>query len=117
MPDLAAEAALVHRLHEVAPLASLVHDAAEGGLAVALAEAALASGIGAELELDGEVLTLFGEGGGQAVLAVAPEHVARIVDGPVPIRELGRVGGGSLLGHPLDRLRAAYEGTLPGALG
>ena len=67
--DLAAEAELVRDLHETAPRCSLVHDAAEGGLAVALAEAAIASGVGAELDLPDDALTLFGEGGGQAVLA------------------------------------------------
>ena len=49
--DLAAEAALVRALYESAPLCSLVHDVSEGGLAVCLAEAAIASGIGAELDL------------------------------------------------------------------
>ena len=37
--DLAAEARLIAFLHRAAPVASLVHDAAEGGLAVCLAEA------------------------------------------------------------------------------
>ena len=49
--DLAAEATLVEFLWRAAPLLSLAHDASAGGLAVALAEAALWSGIGAELEL------------------------------------------------------------------
>jgi phosphoribosylformylglycinamidine synthase len=94
-----------------------VHDTAEGGLAVALAEASLFSGAGAELELDGDVVSWFGEGGGQAVFAVPPEAAGRLTDAPVPVRELGRVGGDSLLGLTLDELRSAYEGTLPGALG
>ncbi|MFN8185811.1 MAG: phosphoribosylformylglycinamidine synthase subunit PurL [Gaiellales bacterium] len=117
LPDLEAEAALVEWLWRIAPASSLLHDAAEGGLAVALAEAALYSGVGAELDLTDDVLTLFGEGGGQAVVAVAPELVERMADGPVPVRELGRVGGESLLGHRLSELRDAHEGTLPGALG
>ena len=54
--DLAAEAELVRFLYEAAPRCSLVHDVAEGGLAVALAEAAIASGIGAELDLPDDAL-------------------------------------------------------------
>ena len=42
--DLEAEARLVSFLWRVAPTATLVHDASEGGLAVCLAEAALVSG-------------------------------------------------------------------------
>ena len=47
----AQSAALVEFLWRAAPLLSLAHDVAAGGLAVALAEAGLWSGVGAELEL------------------------------------------------------------------
>jgi phosphoribosylformylglycinamidine synthase II len=104
--DLAAEAALVELLWRAAPLCSLVHDAAEGGLAVALAEAALWSGIGAEVELPEDALAWFGEGGGRAILACAPDVVERI--GGVPLRRLGVVGGDRLLGVPLAELEEAY---------
>ena len=53
---------------------SLVHDASEGGLAVCLAEAAIFSGCGAELSLGDDTIELFGEVGGRAVLACAPER-------------------------------------------
>jgi phosphoribosylformylglycinamidine synthase len=103
--DLAAEASLIGLLWRAAPRCSLVHDAAEGGLAVALAEAAIHSGLGAELELDtGDPVALFGEGGGQAVLASAEP-----VDGA---RRIGTVGGDSLFGVPVDVLRRAYEALL-----
>jgi phosphoribosylformylglycinamidine synthase subunit PurL len=100
--DLAAEAALIRALYEVAPSCSLVHDAAEGGLAVALAEAALVSRIGAEVELPDDALVLFGEGGGQAILASSAE-----LDFP----RIGTVGGGTVLGVPIERLREAWEVT------
>ena len=67
--DLEAEARLIAFLHRTAPAASLVHDAAEGGLAVVLAEAATVSGIGADLDLEDDVVALFAEGGGQAIVA------------------------------------------------
>jgi phosphoribosylformylglycinamidine synthase subunit PurL len=104
--DLAAEAALIAAIHELAPHASLVHDASEGGLAVALAEAALVSGVGAELALPDEALALFGEGGGQALLACAPGAIS---DFPVPARRIGAVGGDTLLRVRIDELRQAYE--------
>jgi phosphoribosylformylglycinamidine synthase subunit PurL len=100
--DLVAEAGLVRSLYEAAPSCSLIHDAAEGGLAVALAEAAMASGIGAEVDLPGDALALFGEGGGQAILASSAK-----LDFP----RIGTVGGATLLGVPLDRLRQAWELT------
>jgi phosphoribosylformylglycinamidine synthase subunit PurL len=100
--DLAAEAALIRTLYEAASECSLVHDAAEGGLAVALAEAAIVSGIGAELDLPLDTLTLFGEGGGQAILAYSAD---------LDLRRIGTVGGATLLGATVERLRQAWEVT------
>jgi phosphoribosylformylglycinamidine synthase II len=105
--SLAAEALLVEFLWRAAPLLSLAHDAAEGGLAVALAEAALWSGIGADVELDGDATALFGEGGGQAVIACAAEDVGRL--GGLPLWEIGVVGGERLLGVPLGTLGTAWH--------
>ena len=88
-----------------------VHDAAEGGLAIALAEAALWSGCGAELELDEDPLTLHGEIGGQVIIAVPPGQVEPDpTGGEVEVRRIGTAGGDSLLGIPLGELRRAYEG-------
>jgi phosphoribosylformylglycinamidine synthase subunit PurL len=98
--DLAAEARLVQRLHELAPRCSLVHDVSEGGLAIALAEAAIAGGIGAELDLADDALALFGEGSGHAILASDEE---------LPFPRIGTVGGDTLLALPIADLRQAYE--------
>ena len=103
--DLAAEASLVEFLWRAASQCSLVHDVSHGGLAVALAEAAIHSQLGAELTLPDDPRAWFGEGGGQAVLACAPEVVERL--GGVPIRRLGVVGGSRLLGLEVDELREA----------
>ena len=100
--DLTAEAELIRFLFETAPRCSLVHDVSEGGLAIALAEAAIASGIGAELDLPDDALTLFGEGGGQAILASSEE---------LDLPRIGSAGGDSLLGVPIEDLRQAYEVT------
>ena len=104
--DLASEASLVRALYEAAPHATLIHDVAEGGLAVSLAEAAIASGIGAELDLRDDPLALFGEGGGQAVLACPADAIS---DLGVPTRVIGSAGSDTLLGVPIDDLRQAYE--------
>ena len=104
--DLEAEAALVEFLRQAAPQCSLVHDVSLGGLAVALAKAALHSGAGADVRLPDDPRAWFGEGGGQAVLACAPDVVERL--GGVPLRRLGIAGGDSLLGIPLADLQAAH---------
>jgi phosphoribosylformylglycinamidine synthase subunit PurL len=113
--DLAAELRLVSFLWHAAPLATLVHDAAEGGLAVCLAEAAIYSGPGASLDLRDDAVELFGEVGGRAIVSCSPaacddvESVAAELS--VPLRQVGEVGGGTLLGVALDELRRAWEST------
>jgi phosphoribosylformylglycinamidine synthase len=106
--DYVAEAALVHFLWRSAAVLTAAHDVADGGLAVALAELALHSDIGVGLELEADALAWFGEGSGRAVVACSPER-AEALEG-VPLRRLGVVGGGKLLGVPLAALRAAHEG-------
>ena len=109
--DLPSEAALVRHAFGAAQHASLVHDVAEGGLAIALAEAALWSGCGAELELGDDPLTLFGEIGGQVIVAVPSRQVEPDpTGGEIEVRRIGTAGGARLLGIPLAELRHAYEG-------
>jgi phosphoribosylformylglycinamidine synthase subunit PurL len=105
--DLEAEAALVEFLWRSAPLLTLAHDAAEGGVAVALAEAAIWSGVGAELDLDDDPLALFGEGGGQAIVACPPGHAGSLSG--VALRRIGTVAGTTVLEVPLGDLRTAWE--------
>jgi phosphoribosylformylglycinamidine synthase len=107
------------------------HDVSGGGLAVALAESAIAGGIGASVALasgwrDDEVL--FGEGGGRMLVTVADvaaaDRLAALAPAPVSIRTLGRVGGADLailVGDREARLaladaRDAHERGLPEAL-
>jgi phosphoribosylformylglycinamidine synthase subunit PurL len=99
--ELGAEAALVEFLWRSAPLLSLAHDVSRGDLAVALAEAALWSGIGARVELPAPPAA------GAAVLACADDDVARLRG--VPLTRLGVVGGDEICGAPLTELREAYD--------
>ena len=95
-----------------------VHDVAEGGLAVALAEACLAGGLGATVDLSplrpaGEAL-LFGEGPGAFVVS-GPEQSLRAF-GSAAIR-IGTVSGSDLvidgeLSVPVAELSAAHAGGL-----
>ena len=112
--DLKAEARLVSFLSRAAPRCSLVHDASEGGLAGCLAEAAIYSGSGAALTLGEDATELFGEVGGRAVLACAPEAREEILgladEVGVPIQDIGLAGGATLFGVELAQLRGTWRG-------
>ncbi|HEY4276638.1 MAG TPA: phosphoribosylformylglycinamidine synthase subunit PurL [Conexibacter sp.] len=113
------------------------HDVAEGGLAVALAEAALAGGIGAKVDLaavgghkrESKPLDvqLFGEGPGTFVLSGPRELLSELKapDGVhLTVKVVGEVGGdaleieheGGTLAWSLDSLRDPRERGLADAL-
>ena len=109
--DLSAEAELIRFVAAAAPRCTLAHDVSDGGLAVALAEAALHSGVGARLDLPEDVVTLFGEGRGQVILALPAGQVETDPLGSdVAVRRIGEVDGDEILGVALDELRTAWEG-------
>jgi phosphoribosylformylglycinamidine synthase subunit PurL len=146
--DLAAEARLHGLLADLASrrLLTAAHDLSDGGLAIALVEAALAAGIGATVDLPPVVPA--GPGQGASAVTLPPEHAplaALTSESPsrvllaappeatreleslaaqagVPATRLGATGGDRLVvpglfDLPLSRLRDAYEGALPHALG
>jgi len=82
--DLAAEAALVRYVWKIAPFLSLAHDVSDGGLEVALQEAANWSGVGADAELPADARS------GRVLLACAPEDVERL--GKKNVVRIGTVG-------------------------
>jgi phosphoribosylformylglycinamidine synthase len=118
-------AALVARAvagHGDAPV-SAVHDVSAGGLAVALAEMAAASGSGCALDLE-EPSELFTELPSRFVVATAdPDGLCERADAAgVPAAVLGRAGGervafGGLVDVAVSALRAAYDGRLAAELG
>ena len=71
------------------------------------------SGLGVDVQLDEDTRMLFGEGGGQAVLACdaarAGELVALSHKVDVALRRIGTVGGGEVFGVPVERLREAWQ--------
>jgi phosphoribosylformylglycinamidine synthase subunit PurL len=107
-PAFESEAALVRFLWQAAPALTSAHDVSAGGIAVALVESALYAGIGAELELEGDVVTWFGEGSGCAVVSCRPATEVALTG--VVHRRLGTVGGHRLLGAELGELHEAYVG-------
>ncbi len=79
---------------------SSAHDIAEGGLLIALAEAALAGGIGATVELSPLAgadarTTLFGEAPGGFVVTSAADALATLAE-RTPVTVIGTVGGDAL---------------------
>ncbi len=112
----------------VEALVTAVHDVSDGGLLVALAEMAMASGIGAELDsapLPAHAFW-FGEEQGRFVLtapaAAADGIVVRAQAAGVPIRPLGLTGGDALTPkgeRPIlvAKLRESFESWLPAYMG
>jgi phosphoribosylformylglycinamidine synthase len=107
-------------------LVAACHDLSDGGLYVALAEMALASGIGADLTLpescDSVAGWLFGEDQSRYLLAVAPDRLPDLLDraasAGVLARRVGTTGGVALtLGGgdaiSLAELAEIHGGWLP----
>jgi phosphoribosylformylglycinamidine synthase len=140
--DLALEARVQAFLRQAISnnLVASAHDLSDGGLAVAAAEACLAAGLGAELNLPAgdERLDrlLFAEGGGRILVSVPShqsdawqEELARAGAGgaALPAQLLGQVvaeaelrislAGSSLLRLPLAAMAASYEQAIPRRLG
>jgi phosphoribosylformylglycinamidine synthase len=106
-----------------------VHDCADGGLLVAVAEMALAGsnkGLGVELyPYEGKLpahAIWFGEDQGRYVVEVTPQKAEEVLERArlleLPARIVGRVSGAAigLKGEkplPLSELRTAHEGFLP----
>jgi phosphoribosylformylglycinamidine synthase II len=94
---LKAEAALIRFVARVAPLLSLAHDVGDGGAKAALAEAALWSGVGAEVEVPE---------GARVLLACTPGRVGRL---GAEFEQIGVAGGTTLFGDTLDEIRVTWE--------
>ncbi|MFQ8432350.1 phosphoribosylformylglycinamidine synthase subunit PurL [Amaricoccus sp. W119] len=102
-------------------LVAAAHDLADGGLAIAAAEMALAGDVGVKLvEAPGEPLGwFFGEDQARYLIATTDAEglIAAAGEAGVPAVLIGRAGGSSIVlgtdAVPLADLRAAFEGALP----
>src|SRR5262249_16922699 len=123
-------------------VATAVHDVSDGGLAVAVAEMAIAGGIGAHLDVgkasfgQGRVRPLsrpldpyphpafwFGEDQARYVVTVRESDAATVLNfagnNRIPVRRIGTTGGSALTlpaQRPIlvTRLSERFEGWLPG---
>ncbi|GAB3855273.1 phosphoribosylformylglycinamidine synthase subunit PurL [Nocardioides maradonensis] len=125
--NLPAEQNLAALLRDLVGTATSAHDLSDGGLAQALAEAAMVGGIGATIELEGDAfLGLFAESAARAIVTVPADAVESLMASAshhgVPAVVIGRTGGDALevagqFSVPLAELRDAWTATLPAALG
>ncbi|MGH2838508.1 MAG: AIR synthase-related protein, partial [Thermoleophilaceae bacterium] len=122
--DLAAHAAALDAIRAAVRSGTVAtaHDVSEGGLACALAEAAIPGGIGAKVELD-DGFPLFGEGPGGVLLAGPREDIEQLEETLQPhgFRIIGEAGGDRLdisagvatLSVPVAAAQEAHGGSLP----
>ena len=128
--DLGREGALQRVLVDAASQGLLVsaHDCSDGGLAIALAECAIAGETGFAVALTGDLpahLALFSESASRAVVSARPERVASLEElarrHEVPFARLGETGGprmvfDSAFDVGVAEARAIYENALPALL-
>jgi phosphoribosylformylglycinamidine synthase subunit PurL len=101
------------------------HDCAEGGVAIALAESAIAGGVGFAVMLPGDQpghVGLFSESASRVVVSVAPERATELedaaVEAGVSFIRLGETGGrgvvfDGLLETTVAEIAAVYEDAIP----
>ncbi|HEV2757930.1 MAG TPA: phosphoribosylformylglycinamidine synthase subunit PurL [Acidimicrobiales bacterium] len=122
--DTAAHAAVCQLVRDLVDeeLVDGLHDVSDGGLALALAEMAVRSATGFEVQVDGGHAGLFSESPSRVVVCVTADKVAevtaRAAAGGVAVTELGRAGGGRLLVRGLvdvglDDAVGTWSQTLP----
>jgi len=114
-------------------LVASAHDLSDGGLAVALAECCIASGLGARIDLPASRARLdrllFAEGGARVLVSVAADQIAALEQQllGVPAQQLGlvtaaaqlqiQVGPELLLDQPLAALSTVFEQAIPRRIG
>ena len=127
--DLDREAALHRVLAEGArtEVIAAAQDCSDGGLAVALLEAAINGDTGVAATLPGDLpphVTMFSESSSRAVVAVAPDKAAELEDladrHGLPWTRLGDTGGPRIVIGEVDltvaEARQIYEGAIPALL-
>ncbi|RUM98067.1 phosphoribosylformylglycinamidine synthase subunit PurL [Pseudaminobacter arsenicus] len=111
-------------------IVTVVHDLSDGGLAVALAEMAMASGIGAEVsQLNGlsPIPIFFGEDQGRYLVTIPRERLEwfnaeRLKDSGILAPQIGTTGGrelklGGARAIPLAAMTEAHESWFPRFMG
>ncbi|MGZ8630858.1 MAG: phosphoribosylformylglycinamidine synthase subunit PurL [Actinomycetota bacterium] len=129
--DLAKERALHELLGAAAreDVLASAHDCADGGIAIALAEAAIEGGHGFAVVVTSDLpghIALFSESASRAVVSVAPEHEPRLAElasaHRVPLSRLGETGGprvvfDGMFETTVEELRDVFESAIPRLMG
>jgi phosphoribosylformylglycinamidine synthase subunit PurL len=126
--DLAAAAALHDLVRALVTERTVggVHDCADGGLAVAVAEMAIAGDVGARLDPEMPAVEWFSESSSRVVLSVAGDRVGSVLQragaAGVPAARIGTAGGDRLTAPgafdvTVGAAAAAWRDAIPRALG
>ena len=124
--DIVASTAAVTRDLVAAGAVSGAHDVAEGGVLAALAEMAVASGVGFQVARLHSLADLFGESAGRVVLCVGADALSGVVAtaeaAGVGVARIGLAGGDRMIVKDVLDLAladavAAWRDRLPAALG
>jgi phosphoribosylformylglycinamidine synthase II len=129
--DLSKERELLELLRACArdDVLASAHDCGDGGIAVALAESAIAGAHGFAVTVPGDLpphVALFSESASRVVVSVAPERADTLTELAgrfgVPCANLGETGGprvvfGGLFETTVEELSDIYEGAIPALLG
>ncbi len=122
--DLANEKKLVEFFQD-AEFVEAAHDLSEGGLAAAIAELAIQSGKGVELELADPFVDLFSESASRAIVATTngTAVIKKAQSLGIPVTRIGTTNDSGavsvtdVLSVSVNKLAEAYYGTLPRLFG
>jgi phosphoribosylformylglycinamidine synthase len=126
--ELAAHTAVANAVRELVNQGDVlgVHDIAEGGLALALGEMAVRSGVGFQVARIHDEAELWSESAGRVLLCVAADRARDIItaceDRGVPVAQLGLASGDrlkvkDLLDIGLEEATTSWRDRLPNAFG
>jgi phosphoribosylformylglycinamidine synthase len=108
-----------------AGIVAAAHDVSDGGIAIALTEMAMKSGIGVKISVTADLdpfVFCFAESTGRAIAVVTSAHeaafVASCAAAGLPATRLGETGGDSVeivgqFNAPIAELRRSHESTIP----
>ncbi|CAB4752538.1 MAG: phosphoribosylformylglycinamidine synthase subunit PurL [Actinobacteria bacterium] len=124
--DLQREMRLIDLLLEGQPIFAAAHDLSQGGLAATISEMVLHHGIGAGLDIPGDLATaLLSETPGRVLVAITQSDSQKIeslaTKYSIPLTRIGKSGGSTLsinsVSISIETLREAYTQTFPKLFG
>lgn len=123
--DIDEEASLIEAILKLIDegVINSAHDTSEGGIAICLAEKAMASdGLGCEVNIEGDNAALFGESHSRIIISASPENATRIseiaVEHNLGLLKMGKVVEDNFkindsINESVDKMTEAYENALP----